>query len=545
MRHFRFKSISSIASRELSVKSAAVVLACSTLLSALLGLFRDYRLNSYYLQTYPTGIDAYTAAFVIPDFMFLILTSGSFSSFFIPIFNQRLVSGNKKSAWEFCTSSINFCAIGTFIISILIMIFAEPLTHLVAPGLDESGMTLAINMARVIAINPFLFSIATILNSVQHATKRFIFYALAPALYNLGIIIGILGFTNGINIFGIQIFEGGIMGVALGVVFGAILQLIVSLVGLIGLDTEYNFKINWKNHGFRTLLKLLPTRSFGQIVTYAKSFVNTNISSRMGAGVLRSFNQANTLSQMPVSLIGVAISSAFFPKFTEEVGEGNETKFYDSFRASFRAIAWIAMPVTIIAFFGRAYCSSFINNLKNGGSNTLISSILGALVIMIFVNSVYQTVIRYFYAHQDAKTPVIVSILGVIVTVAISILFYNLNFGPIGLGIAQSIGITFELIVLLIIMQRRSKNQILTKSFWWALIRMGIATLVTGCVAYGMVKLVPLMATDDSIFITLPKFMLITLVSLIAYIIMCSILKLEEPKPIFKFLRKILFRNVE
>ena len=335
------------------------------------------------------------------------------------------------------------------------------------------------------------------------------------------------------------------MGVALGVVFGAVLQLIVSLIGLVGLDTEYSFKIHWRNHGFRTLLKLLPTRSFGQVVTYAKSFVNTNISSRMGAGVLRSFNQASSLNQMPINLIGVAISSAFFPKFTEEIGQGNEEKFYDSFRQSFRAIAWIAMPVAIIAFFGRAYCSSFINNLKNGGSNTLISSILGTLVITILIYSVYQTVVRFFYAHQDAKTPVIVSIFGVIITIIVSILFYNLGFGPIGLGIAQSIGAIFEFLILLIILQRRTHNKILTKSFWSAILRMSIATLVTGVVAYGMVKLIPLMATDSSIFVTLPKFLIITLVSFTAYIIMCTILKLEEPKPIIKFLRKILFRNVE
>lgn len=312
-KRFRFKSVVALANRKLSVQFAAIVLASSTLISALLGIFRDRLLNSYYLDTYPTGIDAYTAAFTIPDFLFFILTSGALAVSFIPVFNQRLIAGNKKSAWELSSSLLNLMALLTLAASVLIMLFADPLVrYVVGPGLDESGTILAINMMRVIAINPFLFSISTILSSIQQALGRFVFYALAPALYNIGILIGIVWFTGGVNIFGWQLFDGGIMGVALGVVLGAVLQLFVSLVGLIGLDFDYEFKINWKNQGFRSVLKLLPARSLDQGVDYINTIVTTNLSSRMGAGALRSYNQAYSLSQMPVSLVGVAISTAFF-----------------------------------------------------------------------------------------------------------------------------------------------------------------------------------------------------------------------------------------
>ena len=244
MKKFQFRSVVAMANSKLSVKYAAILLSFSTLISALLGIFRDRLLNSYYLDTYPTGIDAYTAAFTIPDFMFFVLTSGALAVSFIPVFNQRLVAGNKKSACELSSSILNLMAIVTLISSILIMIFADPLVrYIVGPGLDESGTTLAINMMRVIAINPFLFSIATVLNSIQQAVGRFVFYSLAPALYNVGILIGITVFTNGINIFGLQLFEGGIMGVAIGVVFGAVLQIFISLIGLFGLGFDWLFTI--------------------------------------------------------------------------------------------------------------------------------------------------------------------------------------------------------------------------------------------------------------------------------------------------------------
>lgn len=539
-KRFHFRSVVSLANRKLPVRFAAVVLASSTLISALLGIFRDRLLNSYYLDTYPTGIDAYTAAFTIPDFLFFLLTSGALAVSFIPVFNQRLSTGNKKSAWELSSSLLNLMAIMTLIASVLIMIFAEPLVrYIVGPGLDESGTILAINMMRVIAINPFLFSISTILSSIQQALGRFIFYALAPALYNVGILIGIVWFTGGINLFGWQIFEGGIMGVALGVVFGAVLQVIVSLVGLFGLGFDYEFKISWKNQGFRSVLKLLPARSLDQGIDYVNTLVTTNLSSRMGAGALRSYNQAYSLSQMPVSLIGVAISTAFFPKLTEELGEGKEAKYRQTFRTALGTIIWIALPVAVIAFFARGYVVSFI---KNGG-DPLISSVLGTLIISIIANSIFHIVARGFYAHQDTKTPFYVSIITVGLTIALAIIFSILGLGVEGLGWAQSVGTMLEIVILIILLQKRSQHKLLDQQFWKNTMRTIFATGITGCVAYSLTKFFPFLASDDSIFMVFPKFCVITAGSLITYIIAGYFLNLEQVEPIIQRLKKILLKT--
>ena len=538
----KFKSVVALANSKLSIKSAAILLASSTLVSSLLGIFRDRLLNSYYLKTYPTGIDAYTAAFTIPDFMFFILTSGALAVSFIPVFNERLMKGNKKSAWELSSSMLNFLALITLVASVLIMVFAEPLVrYVVGPGLDESGTILAINMMRVIALNPFLFSISTVISSIQQALGRFVFYALAPALYNVGILIGITVFTNGISIFGIQLFEGGIMGVAIGVAFGAVLQLLTSLVGLFGLGFDYRFKINWKNQGFRGVLRLLPARSLDQGIDYINTIVSTNLSSRMGAGALRSFQQASALHQMPVSLIGVAISTAFFPQLTEELGEGKEEEFEATFRVALRMIVWIALPISIVAFFARGYVVSFIMN----GGDALIASILGSFIVAIFAQSVFHIASRGFYAYQDTRTPLFVSIFAIGSTIALSALFYKLGFGPDGLGWAQSIGAVAEIFVLLFILNHRSKNKLLNKTFWKTIRKMFFCGAVTACVAYSMTKFFPLMSTDDSIFTTFPKFCLITLVSFIAYILASYFLNLDEVAPVVEKFKKIVFRNTE
>ncbi|MBQ7040874.1 murein biosynthesis integral membrane protein MurJ [Candidatus Saccharibacteria bacterium] len=540
-RSSKFKSVVALANSKLSIKVAAVILSSSTLVSALLGIFRDRLLNSYYLDTYPTGIDAYTAAFTIPDFMFFILTSGALAVSFIPVFNERLVKGNKKSAWELSSSLINLFALITLVASILMMVFAEPLVrYVVGPGLDEPGTILAINMMRVIAINPFLMSIATVLASIQQAVGRFVFFALAPAVYNIGILIGITWFTGGINIFGIQLFDGGIMGVALGVVFGAVLQVIISLIGLIGLGFDYKFKIYWKNHGFKTVLKLLPARSLDQGIDYVNGIVNTNLSSRMGAGALRCYQQASSLHQMPVSHIGVAISTAYFPQLTEDVVAGKEDKFYNTFRKGLRMITWISLPVAVIAYFARGYVVSFI---KNGG-DALIANILGTLILAIFARSVFHIASRGFYAQQDTRTPFIISIVAVGLSTLLAVLFSVWGFGPEGLGWAQSIGAMLEIILLLALLDRRSNHKLFADGFWRAFAKMLFATVITGCVAYSFTKFFPLRSTDNSVFITIPKFALICLVSIAAYIISCAFLNLPEVKPILAKLKKILFKNI-
>ena len=541
-RKLHFRSVVSLANSKLSIKTAAIVLASSTLISALLGIFRDRWLNSLYYNTYPAGLDAYTTAFTVPDFLYFIITSGALAVTFIPVFNQRLVNGNKKSAWELSTSLLNFLAIISLVASVLSMIFADPLVrYVVAPGLNESAMSLAINMMRVIAINPFLFSISTVLSGMQQAVRRFIFYAIAPALYNIGIIIGILVFTDGINIFGIQLFEGGIMGVAIGVVFGALMQLVVSIIGLVGLGFDYEFKIYWRNQGFRQVLKMLPSRSIDQGIDYVTSIMNTNLASRMGEQSIRAFQQASSLRGMPVSLIGVAISTAFFPKLSEEAATNDESTFMQTLRSALSTIVWISLPVSIVAFFIRGYVVNFIVN----GGDAKIASVLGSFVVAIFCQSLYHIVARGYYAKQNIRTPLIISIIAFVVQVIFAIGLSMMNFGPEGLAYAVSISALFEVFVLLAFLHKDTGRKLINKDIVRAMLKILIASLLTGAISYIATKLLPLRAVDNSFLSTFPKFCVICLVSFVSYIIVCWIMKIEEVKPVVDKITGALFKNVK
>jgi len=526
----------------LSVQLAATLLASSSLLASILGLIRDRQLNSMYYDTYPTGIDAYTVAFTVPDFMFYILVTGALSVTFIPVFNQRLATGNKRSAWELSSSLLNFMALITLIASVLIIIFAEPLVHyVVGPGLDEASSALAVSMMRVIAVNPFLFAIATVIASMQQAVGRFTFFALAPTIYNIGIIFGTLVFTNGINLFGWQIFEGGIMGVALGVVLGSILQLIVSSIGLIGLGFDYNFKIYWKNKGFRKVLSLLPARSLDQSIDYVNGIAEINLASRMAAGSVRAFQQASTLSYVPVNLIGVAISTAAFPEMTESLGKGRMDLFKNELQSVLRVIIWLALPVTVIAFFGRGYLVNFI---KNGG-DALMAGILGILAIAILFRSIYHIAARSFYAQQDTKTPLYISFVTIALNITLAIWFtMGLGMGVYGLAWATSIVSGVEVGILFAIMSRRIKG-LFDLRFVKAIARMLMASVLMGIVTYFMVVIFPLQAEDQSFFASFPKFALIVSVSLGVYFLLSDLFRLNETRPIIARVKKIVFYKVK
>lgn len=541
----RVRSAVARANQRLTVQLAASLLAGSTLLSSGLGLFRDRLLNSTYLPNeaanipgYPVGLDAYTAAFLVPDFMFFILVSGALSVTFIPVFNQRLASGNKKSAWELSTSMINFMALATLVISILIIIFADPLIrYVIAPGLSESGTALAISMMRVIAVNPFLFAIATVIASMQQAVGRFTFYALAPTIYNIGIIIGLLFFTDGINIFGWQAFDGGIMGVALGVVLGSIMQLIVSSIGLLGLGFDYQFKIFWQNKGFRQVLRLLPPRSLDQGMDYVVGIVETNLTSRMAEGTIRAYNQATTLHMAPINLIGVAISTAAFPKMTERLSQGRPDLFKSELQSIIRIIIWLALPVSAITFFARGYLVNFIMN----GGDALMAGLLGALVLAILFRSIYHIAARSFYAQQDTRTPLYISIFAIGLNVALAIWFtMSLRMGAYGLAYAQSIVAMVEVFILFTVMHYRLGG-LFDMIMLRAISRMLLATFIMSIVSYISVQLLQLQNTDQSFLATFPKFVAIVIVSGSVYLLASRMLRLKEAAPIIHRLERLLF----
>jgi putative peptidoglycan lipid II flippase len=272
---------------------------------------------------------------------------------------------------------------------------------------------------------------------------------------------------------------------------------------------------------------------------YVNSIVETNLASRMVAGSVRAYQQVTSLTYVPVNMIGVAISTAAFPKMTERLAEGRPDLFKSELQTVLRVIVWLALPVTVIAFFGRGYLVNFIVN----GGDPYMASIFGILAVSILFRSVYYISARSFYASQDTKTPLYISLFTIALNITLAVWFtLGLGLGVHGLAWATVIVSAVEMSILFFIMSRRIKG-LFDAVFVHAISRMISAAGFTAVVAYIMVFLLPLSATDQRFFASFPKFVLIVAVSGSAYLLFSYLLKLHEVNPILSRVRKMLFRG--
>ena len=523
------------ANQKVSFGWAATLLAGSSFAAQILGLLRErFLLGSFGITS--SAVAAYKVAFTVPDFMFFVLTSGALAVTFIPVFNERFSKGNKKSAWELSSSLLNLFAMLTFVVSILILIFAGPLVkYIVAPGLDEHTSFLAVSMMRIIAVNPLLFSISSVFASMQQSVGRFFFVALSPIVYNLSIIFGIvfLAPQGGLNM--------GIMGVAFGVVLGSILQLIVSVIGLAGLGFDYQPKLFWKNLGFRKVLKVLPVRSLDQGIDYFQNLVETNLASRLGEGAIGIFGTAFILQNVPITLIGVALSTAAFPRMTERLSQGRPDLFKKELASLLRLVIWFALPAVTVTFLMRGY----IVRLIAGQGSATAAAILGVFAWVITFRAMYHVLSRCFYAQQDTKTPLYISIFAISLNVVLAILLARpSSYGIIGLPLAQVIVAATEVSILLFVLTRRFPGT-LDRTFFGALWRMLSAFGITFWVTWILRRELFELGAQDRGFLTIvPKLGLLCLIVLLVYVAISWLFKLEEVEPIIARLKAILFKPI-
>jgi putative peptidoglycan lipid II flippase len=257
----------------------------------------------------------------------------------------------------------------------------------------------------------------------------------------------------------------------------------------------------------------------------------------MASGKIRAYNQSLTLPIMPINLIGVAISTATFPSLTERLAAGRVDLFTKELRNTIRVIMWIILPVGTIAFFARGYVVNFI---KEGG-DPLMANLLGALVVAIIFRSIYHIAARGFYAQQDTKTPLYVSIFAIELNVGLAVWFtLVLDWGPYGLAWAQSIVALVEVILLFILISKRLPDLFDTE-FMHVAWRTLTATAMMGVVSYIMVNIFQLQDADQKFLETFPKFIVIVVMSLGSYVWFSRILGLKEADPVIKRMRAVLF----
>lgn len=522
------------ANSRVSFGSAASLLVAAAFLGQLLGFLRTKFVNANFDAYGPQSTDAFFAAFKIPDLFYFTLAAGALGVAFMPFLADRLARGDRKSVWELSNSLLNLLAIVMAVVGFIILIFAKPLIdYIVAPTMSPDQLNNAATIMRLIAFNPLLFTISAIFMSVQQTFGRFFFYAMAPIFYNLSIIASIFIFDDNI----------GIVGLGIGALVGALLQVLFSLFGFVGLKYKYRTGIKWQSPDFRQILKQLPPRSLDQGIDSVNSIVETNLARRLGEGKLSFYENAYVLHTAPTFLIGTTISTAAFPRLNERLSQGRKDLFRRDFLHILRIIIWLTLPVVVVCFFARGYLARLIYTQHAPE----IAVIFGFFTVAILFRTIYTLISRWFYAQKDTKTPLYVSLLAIALNIFLAYVLSRPEpggYGVAGLAMASSIVAAAEVAILLVIMMFRD-HKLLDRYFWGGLAKILSVTGFTVISAFIMLNIFPLTLGDRG-FITLgSKLGAIAAVTFLVHIGMSVLFDLEEAKPILRKFRQVILAPIK
>jgi putative peptidoglycan lipid II flippase len=516
----------------ISIGNAAALLVATAFIGQLLGFLRTKLVNSNFPTRGPHSTDAYFAAFNVPDFFFFTLAAGALGVAFMPVLSDRLYKGDRKGVWELSSSLMNLLAIIMAVVGVIMFVFAKPLIrHVVAPGLGPAQLNTAADIMRLLAFNPLLFSLSGVLTSVQQTMGRFFFYAMAPLFYNVTIILSIFAFKHNI----------GLVGLGLGALIGAVVQLFIVMAGMWKLGFRWWPKIQWKSRDFRTILRNLPPRSLDQGVDQVENIVETRLASGLGTGNVTYYNNAFILHTAPILLIGTAISTAAFPRLNARLSQGRPDLFRKDFLMVLRAMIWITAPVVVVCYFGRGYLARMIYSQ----GSPQIATIFGFLVMAIFFRIMYSIISRWFYANKDTKTPLFISIF----TIGLNILLaYTLSrpssYGISGLALAQSIVAMIEVFILSIVMLFRDHN-LFDASFWDGVWRIASVTGFSVVAGFIMITLFPLGLNDRGILALGSKLLLISGVVFTVHVAVSLLFDIEEARRVIDRMQKIILKPIK
>ena len=424
------------------VASAALVSVLS-LASRILGLLRDRMLAT----AFGAGpvLDAYYAAFRIPDFLFNLLGLGALSAAFIPVY-LRLRGGDRDRAFVFANRAcsdillvlLGICGIGA--------IAARPLFAIIASGFPPEQLALTVAMGRTLFLATFFLGASTIAGGMLQAEKRFFVFAAAPILYNLGIIIGVRWFVPSL----------GPIGIAWGVVLGAALHLTAQSIAARNMGFRLRWMPSLRDPAVREAAVLLVPRMIGLATEQLQLVVLAGIASTLAAGSLTAFTFATNIQAVPVSLIGIAFAVAAFPYLSETAAAHRRAEFRQHVSTVIRQVLLLAFPVVVLVMTLKA---QIVRVLLGSGAFDWKDTIttfqaLEAFGFGLAFAMLLPLLTRAFYALEDTRTPFRIGVCANILGIGAA-WFVGRHAGPRGLAAVVAFANIVQATILLVMLRVR------------------------------------------------------------------------------------------
>jgi putative peptidoglycan lipid II flippase len=437
-----------------TIARAALLLMTLFVVSRALGLARDVVIG-YQFGT-SRALDAYFAAFNIPDFLFNLVAGGALASAFLPVFSGALARRESARAWQLAGSVITLTFLIISAIAAVLALFAPPIAALtVARGFAPADQALTADLMRWMLLTPIVFGVSGIVMSILNAHQHFLLPALAPIVYNLSIIAGALVLAPTM----------GVYGLTAGVVAGAFLHLLVQLpwfwnkrleIGDWRFSNIQSLISNLQSPGVKQIIVLMLPRTLGIAAVQINFLVNTILASTLPAGRIAALGYAWRMMLLPVGVVGQSVGTAVFPTLSAQSARAERDEFRRTFSSALRATLLIAVPASVglIMLGAPLVAVLFQRGEFNAQSTADTAFALQFYALALFAHSGLEIVTRAFYALQDTLTPVAVGVGAMALNIALSIaLLPALAHG--GLALANSLATILEVLVLFVILTNR------------------------------------------------------------------------------------------
>lgn len=442
-----------------NIARAAGTIMFAILLGQITGLIRGVLVA----QTFGASpqLDSFFAANRVSETLFLLVAGGALGSAFIPTFTGLLAKDEKDSAWRLASSIANALTFILILLALLIGFFAPQIVRFaLAPGLanDPQLFSLTVTLLRIQLISAVLFGLGGLIVGILNAHQVFLIPALTPALYQLGIIFGVLFLSPSL----------GIYGLAWGVVIGAVFYLIIQIPSLFKVFTNYASRItfhslfDFRDSNFKQVILLMGPRLLGVAIVQLNFWVNTWLASQMQSGSVTGLYYGFSLMLMAQAVIAQSVAIAAMPTFSAQHALGQQDEMRSSLASSLRGIILLALPASVGLILLREPIISLLYQRGEFDSNSvqLVSWALLWYATGLVGHSIMEVLTRAFYAQHDTKTPVIIGViamgLNVIFSIAFSKYFESIGWLPLGgLALANSLATAIEATVLFIVMRKR------------------------------------------------------------------------------------------
>lgn len=513
------------------IVSAAAILGLASLGSRLVGLVRE----RVFTTTFGAGptFDAFVAAFRLPDLIFNLVVVGALSAAFIPLFTEKLVNGKKSSqgeAFEFALSVLHSVLLIVAVMSGLYALLAPWIVPIITPGFSGETLELTIQLSRIMALQPIFLGISFVFSGVLNSFKRFVAYALAPIVYNVGIIIGVVYLVP----------RFGINGLAWGVVLGAVLHMLVQLPSIAAVGWRWRPIIQWSRRDLRTLWRMIVPRVVGLAGQQANLFLVTVIGSTLAAGSITVFHLANNVQSLPVGIFGLAFAQAAFPTLAEQVARRQWTAFRQTLTRSFRYILFFIVPASVFFFLLRAQIVRvlFGDGAFNWEDTILTFETLGLLLVSLFAQATVPLLVRAFYVQQDTRTPVVVSLISVATNVVLALLLAP-RWGVQGLALAFSVAAIVQLVLLLAMLHWQLEG-FDDREVIGSLFKIMVAALLAGMALQALKYPVAMVVDMQRFWGVLVQLVTTATAGLGVYIGLCLLLRCKELEALWRYVPRQL-----